>query len=240
MSTAQHGEPLGIPLRYRGDSSICRHVAVVDGRCCRTGSVSCLKSVIRQWTRLDPGWPPTPTWEQVLVSKRTFQPNNRRRAKTHGFRLRCVPARDGPSWRRGGARAAPGCCLTSVSTPGAPRCASSAPFERLRAVARRGRRVTSPTVLLHAVPRPGEPALVGFVVSRSVGGAVVRNRVKRRLRAAVLPPSGRPGWRLVVMRARPEAAARRLRSAPGRRGPLLQQAGRIHFDSATTLREATR
>ena len=24
----------------------------------------------------------------VIVSKRTFQPNNRRRAKTHGFRLR--------------------------------------------------------------------------------------------------------------------------------------------------------
>jgi large subunit ribosomal protein L34 len=27
-------------------------------------------------------------WEYVPVSKRTFQPNNRRRAKTHGFRLR--------------------------------------------------------------------------------------------------------------------------------------------------------
>jgi large subunit ribosomal protein L34 len=26
-------------------------------------------------------------WE-FLVSKRTFQPNNRRRSKTHGFRLR--------------------------------------------------------------------------------------------------------------------------------------------------------
>jgi large subunit ribosomal protein L34 len=25
---------------------------------------------------------------ELLVSKRTFQPNNRRRAKTHGFRLR--------------------------------------------------------------------------------------------------------------------------------------------------------
>lgn len=25
---------------------------------------------------------------ECLVSKRTFQPNNRRRAKTHGFRLR--------------------------------------------------------------------------------------------------------------------------------------------------------
>jgi large subunit ribosomal protein L34 len=28
-----------------------------------------------------------PSWEFV-VSKRTYQPNNRRRAKTHGFRLR--------------------------------------------------------------------------------------------------------------------------------------------------------
>jgi large subunit ribosomal protein L34 len=31
--------------------------------------------------------PVTPN-EESLVSKRTFQPNNRRRAKTHGFRLR--------------------------------------------------------------------------------------------------------------------------------------------------------
>lgn len=30
----------------------------------------------------------TPTPENNLVSKRTFQPNNRRRHKTHGFRLR--------------------------------------------------------------------------------------------------------------------------------------------------------
>ncbi len=26
--------------------------------------------------------------KEITVSKRTFQPNNRRRAKTHGFRLR--------------------------------------------------------------------------------------------------------------------------------------------------------
>ena len=32
-------------------------------------------------------WPNDPSGEYV-VSKRTFQPNNRRRAKTHGFRLR--------------------------------------------------------------------------------------------------------------------------------------------------------
>jgi len=29
-----------------------------------------------------------PDQEHLAVSKRTFQPNNRRRAKTHGFRLR--------------------------------------------------------------------------------------------------------------------------------------------------------
>jgi large subunit ribosomal protein L34 len=32
--------------------------------------------------------PSGPQATENLVSKRTFQPNNRRRAKTHGFRLR--------------------------------------------------------------------------------------------------------------------------------------------------------
>jgi large subunit ribosomal protein L34 len=29
-----------------------------------------------------------PKFTEIIMSKRTFQPNNRRRAKTHGFRLR--------------------------------------------------------------------------------------------------------------------------------------------------------
>ena len=29
-----------------------------------------------------------PEWSEAPMSKRTFQPNNRRRHKTHGFRLR--------------------------------------------------------------------------------------------------------------------------------------------------------
>jgi ribonuclease P protein component len=55
--------------------------------------------------------------------------------------------------------------------------------------------------------RSGDPAKVGFVVSRAVGSAVVRNRVKRRLRElmrarlASLPE----GCQLVV-RAHPAAA----------------------------------
>ena len=47
----------------------------------------------------------------------------------------------------------------------------------------------------------------GFVVSKRVGSAVIRNRVKRRLREAAraMLPRLRPGWDL-AFRARPAAA----------------------------------
>jgi ribonuclease P protein component len=55
--------------------------------------------------------------------------------------------------------------------------------------------------------RAGQPPRVGFVVSKAVGGAVVRNRTKRRLRALMAArvdvlPSGTD----VVIRANPVAA----------------------------------
>ena len=58
--------------------------------------------------------------------------------------------------------------------------------------------------------RSGEPAKVGFIVSRAVGSAVVRNRVKRRLRELM---RGRlaslPRGCLLVLRAYPAAAGAR-------------------------------
>ncbi|WP_433212475.1 ribonuclease P protein component [Dactylosporangium sp. CS-047395] len=96
------------------------------------------------------------------------------------------------------------------------------------ATIRNGRRAGRGAVVVHFLnpgpPRPGvsgvsDPsdlsdssaavARAGFVVSKAVGNAVVRNTVKRRLRHLVrsrladLPPGS-----VIVVRALPEAAAR--------------------------------
>lgn len=55
--------------------------------------------------------------------------------------------------------------------------------------------------------RAGLPPRVGFVVSRAVGGAVVRTRTKRRLRALVAARLATlPAGADVVVRANPAAA----------------------------------
>ena len=73
----------------------------------------------------------------------------------------------------------------------------------------RGRRSGSRLVVVHV--RASQPTVpwcrVGFVVSKAVGNAVTRNRVKRRLRAVasdLLP--GLPAGYDVVVRANPAAA----------------------------------
>ena len=79
----------------------------------------------------------------------------------------------------------------------------------LRVAARRVR-VARPAFVLQAAPAPeGEDVRIGFTASRKVGNAVIRNRAKRRLRAAareLLPLLGRPGHDYVLV-ARGAAAS---------------------------------
>ncbi|MHB1434446.1 MAG: ribonuclease P protein component [Streptosporangiaceae bacterium] len=74
---------------------------------------------------------------------------------------------------------------------------------------RRGRRAGRACVVGHLAVRSDvdEPARVGFIVSRAVGPAVVRNRVRRRLRHLVAGYlQSLPRGSLVVLRANPPAA----------------------------------
>jgi ribonuclease P protein component len=79
------------------------------------------------------------------------------------------------------------------------------------ATIRGGRRAGRGAVVVHLLLPDGEPAptRAGFVVSRAVGNAVVRNRVRRRLRHLV---RGRlatlPAGADLVVRAQPGAARR--------------------------------
>jgi ribonuclease P protein component len=80
--------------------------------------------------------------------------------------------------------------------------------ETVRRGARAGRRSLSAHLL--ARPDVPEPPRVGFVVSRAVGGAVVRNRVRRRLRHAARGYlQWLPDGSLLVVRANPRAATAR-------------------------------
>ena len=75
---------------------------------------------------------------------------------------------------------------------------------------RTGARAGRPTVVGHLLVRADrawEPARVGFVVSRAVGPAVTRNRVKRRLRELMRGYLQLlPGGSLLVVRANAAAA----------------------------------
>ena len=78
-----------------------------------------------------------------------------------------------------------------------------------RNVVRHGRKVGSRLTVMYVVKRDDEvPARFGFIVAKTVGNAVVRNRVRRRLKAASfeLLASGWGGSD-VVIRALPSSAA---------------------------------
>ena len=78
-----------------------------------------------------------------------------------------------------------------------------------RKAIRGGRRAGSTTLVVHLGDQGGSSAgRVGLVVNRAVGGAVVRNRVKRRLRHLARPRAeALPDSAVLVIRALPPAAA---------------------------------
>ena len=91
-----------------------------------------------------------------------------------------------------------------------------------------GTRAGNRLVVVHLRPtdsRTSCPPRVGFVVSKAVGGAVVRNRVKRRLRAIVagriaMIPSGAD----LVVRANPGTATASFDELGAALIPLLDKA----------------
>ena len=84
--------------------------------------------------------------------------------------------------------------------------------EEFAAAIRGGSRSGRVLLTGHLVVRADDPAppRAGFVVSRAVGGAVVRNKVRRRLRELLRSRlNSLPAGSLLVVRANPRAATAR-------------------------------
>ena len=97
-------------------------------------------------------------------------------------------------------------------------------------VARARRKWAAPGLILQAAPSEAEAAPVaamriGFTASKKVGGAVERNRAKRRLRAVaqrILPDTAMPGFDYVLI---------------ARAATLTRPANRLSDDLETALKK---
>ncbi len=98
---------------------------------------------------------------------------------------------------------------------------------------KQGRSWATPFLVLRTAANGLPMSRFGFVVSRRVGDAVVRNRVKRRLREAARGTPVQEGWDLVFIAREPAASAdfRGLEAAMGsllRRARLLSPSSQEH------------
>jgi len=70
-----------------------------------------------------------------------------------------------------------------------------------------GRTWAGREIVVKAMPNGLESSRYGFTVSRHVGKAVVRNRVKRLLREIVRQTPLQPGWDIIFIARAPAAGA---------------------------------
>lgn len=104
-------------------------------------------------------------------------------------------------------------------------------FKRVR---REGRSWAVPLLVLYACRREDRagPTRVGITAGRRVGGAVVRNRARRRLREALRIATERleEGWDLVFI-VRPAAARASYQDIADAADALLERAGLVSGES---------
>ena len=119
-----------------------------------------------------------------------------------GFVTECRHAPVERSSRPGGGRAGTGCLRDPAGdavAPGRPwRITDRTTFEALRRSSRRVR--SGPITISFVRDEPGTTPRVAYAIGRRVGGAVHRNRLRRRLRAIVseLGPDLQPGAYLIA------------------------------------------
>jgi ribonuclease P protein component len=77
--------------------------------------------------------------------------------------------------------------------------------ERFQEIRKQGTSYPSELLVLSALPNDLPYSRFGFSVSNRIGGAVVRNRIKRRLREAIRLRMDqiKPGWDLVFIARQP-------------------------------------
>jgi ribonuclease P protein component len=82
------------------------------------------------------------------------------------------------------------------------RLTRSTDFQRVRRI---GKSYAHPLVVLIMAQNELQQVRIGVVAGRSIGMAVQRNRVKRRLRAGLAPliPRLIPGWDLIFLARKP-------------------------------------
>jgi ribonuclease P protein component len=123
------------------------------------------------------------------------------------FACACAPAPGAPSFRLAVAGAAPASPADQhlTSRQVLAKAARLRTADEFRTTVRRGVRCGRPTLVLHMLRTDNPPSRAGFVVSKAVGNAVRRNRVKRQLRHLVAARLNQTPFAVdVVVRALPQ------------------------------------